>query len=377
MFERGCCMIRVLHVVNSMGCGGAENMIMNIYRNIDRKKVQFDFLVHTTKKGYFDEEIEKLGGRIFCISRFKLINAVKYRKTFDEFLKNHRGEFAVVHGHLGSSACIYLDVAKKHNISTIAHSHSANFSILSLKNIVYRASNIRTRSIAEHFFACSYVAGICRYGKKIVKQSNFKIIKNAIQLDKYVYNLENQKEVSKEFELNNKFVVGHVGRFDKKKNQTYVVKIFNEILKTKPDAVLMLVGDGEMRSEVEKLVKELDISDNVIMTGIRTDVNKLLQVMDCFVFPSISEGLGIVAIEAECFGIPCFINETLPRELYINDNVYGISLKRSPKEWAKIILEKSDTKIPETIAKDNVKNAGYDINVAAKMLEDFYIAHSK
>jgi len=370
-------MIRILQVFYGMNCGGAENMIMNIYRNIDREKVQFDFLVHTTKKCYFDDEIEKLGGRIFCIPRFNLVNVVQYKKAIDDFFKKHKGEFSVVHGHIGSSACIYLDVAKKYNIVTISHAHNANFSMLSLKNVIYRTLNLKTRIVADHFFACSYIAGVCRYGKKIVKQSNFKIIKNAIQLDKYTYSIEKHKKVSEEFGFNNKFVIGHIGRFDKNKNQTFVVKIFSEILKTKPNSVLMLVGDGKMRSKVEKLVDKLDIASNVIMTGVRSDVNELLQGMDCFVFPSISEGLGIVAIEAECFGIPCFINESLPQELYINDNVYGISLKRSPKEWAEIILENSNTKIPEAIAKENVKNAGYDISVTAKMLEDFYIAHSK
>jgi len=364
-------MIRILHVFMSMDCGGAENMIMNIYRNIDREKIQFDFLVHKNTKGYFDDEIKEMGGRIFRVPRFCLLNYFKYKKSIDTFFGEHK-EFAAVHGHLGSSACVYLREAKK-CIFTIAHSHSADFDFFQPKNFIYHELNRITRRVADYFFACSLDAGICRFGKKIKNKDNFQIIKNAINLDKYKYDDITKKEITNEFNLENKFVIGHVGRFDKQKNQAYAVEVFNEILKKNPDSVLMLVGDGKLRTVIENRVNELGIADKVIMTGIRSDVDKLLQVMDCFIFPSISEGLGIVAIEAEAYGIPCFINDTLPKDLYINENVYGLSLKKEPKEWAQFILEKSKEKISAEIAKRNVQKAGYDINESVKMLENFYL----
>ena len=369
--------MRILHVFNIMNCGGAENMIMNIYRNIDREKIQFDFLVHSNKPAFFDEEIRNLGGRIFYVPRWNILNFFKYKKELHNFFKKHKDEFSWIHGHMGSSSCIYLSVAKKYGIKTIAHSHSANFSYRSLKNAVFLLLNRITRKVSENFFACSYDAGLCRYGKKIVNGKNFKIIKNAIDLDKYIPDTKEKERITNEFNLENSFVIGHIGRFTYAKNHAFLIEIFKEILKLKDNAKLLLVGEGELREELESLVKSENLTDKVILTGVRNDVTSLLQVMDCFVFPSHFEGLGIAAIEAQTMGIPCFINESLPKDLDINSNVFRLALSESPERWAKTILNKCHNKISHETAFASIKKSGYDIKESVKTLELFYESISK
>ena len=365
--------MRILHVFNTMDCGGAENMIMNIYRNIDREKIQFDFLVHSDKPAFFDEEIKSLGGRIFYVPRWNILNFFEYKKALNIFFDEYGKEFSWIHGHMGSSSCIYLSIAKKYNIKTIAHSHSANFSLRSLKNIVFLSLNKITRRIADSFFACSLDAGICRYGKKICNSDKFKIINNAIELDKYRKNQDEKERVLNEFKLKDAFVVGHIGRFTYAKNHPFIIEVFKEILKIKENAKLLLVGEGELRRELEELIEKEGIKDKVILTGVRKDITALLQVMDVFIFPSHSEGLGIAVIEAQTMGIPCFINETLPKDLDINPNVYRLSLEESPKTWAELILKNAENKITVEEAKENIKKAGYDIKASVEALTDFYL----
>ena len=370
-------MVRVLHLVGNMSCEGTQNMIMNLYRKINREKVQFDFLVNTSKKCFFDDEIEELGGKIFYIDKWKASNTVKYIRKLSDFLSEH-DEYDILHSHIASSSAINLLVAKKRGLYGIAHSHSTKGAGGLLKDFHVKLGSFPIRFCADHFFACSAKAGEVRFGKKIIKSKKFDLLPNAINIEKYKTTSETCEQIKKHYNLNDKFVVGHIGRFDPVKNHMFLLSIFEEILKLNRDSVLILVGGGgESYEPLKERIKKSGLEDKIIFTGVTPDVSKYLQVMDCFVFPSISEGLGIVAIEAECFGMPCFINETLPCELYINDNVYGISLNKTSEEWAKIILEKSNMKVSENIAKENVKNAGYDINLTAKILEDFYVTHSK
>lgn len=370
-------MVRVLHIVGTMNCGGTQNMLMNIYRKIDTSKVQFDFLINVKEKCFFADEIEELGGKIFYIDKWKLSNTVEYIKKLDAFLSEHK-EYDILHSHIASSSAINLLMAKKYGLYGIAHSHSTKGAGSLLKDFHVKLGSFPIRFCAKHYFACSEEAGKIRFGNGIIKSNKFDLLPNAIDIKKYGTDTESLLDVKKKFDLEGKFVLGHIGRFYAVKNHMFLLSVFEEVLKIKKDSVLMLVGSGgEMYEPLKERIKSLSLEDKVIFTGLTSEVSKYLQVMDCFVFPSLSEGLGIVAIEAQCMGIPCFINKTLPQELYINDNVYGISLDDSPKEWAEFILEKGNEKIPEEKAKENVKNAGYDINETVKMLENFYINHSK
>lgn len=363
--------IRVLQVFHGMDCGGAENMIMNLYRNIDRSKVQFDFLVHTRKKCFFDDEIKNLGGRIFHVPYYKVVNHFTYKKLLEIFFKKHP-EIKIVHGHLGSCAHVYLDVARKSGCYAIAHSHNTLPTNKSIKNTLYRLFSLRTRKVADFYFGCGRQAGLDRFGEKIVSSDKFQVLNNAIDTKRYIFDPTTKKRMRAELGLEEAFVIGHIGRFNYQKNHEFLIDIFNEVLKKEPKARLLLVGDGDLRSKIENKISCLGISDKVIMTGVRSDVPDLLQAMDCFVFPSHYEGLGIVAVEAQAAGLPTICSDAVPNEVDLTDLVKRIPLSAPVEEWCNAIL-KYNNGYERRDTQQEVIDGRFDIHQTANWLERFYI----
>lgn len=364
--------IRILQVIGIMNRGGAETMIMNLYRNIDRTKVQFDFVVHTNEVGSFDEEIKALGGRIYHCPRYVIKNHIGYKKWWKKFLSEHSQDYIAVHGHIGSTASIYLSISNSYGLYTIAHSHSAS-GISTLKDVVYKLLSYNTRNVAKCFFACSQLAGIKRYGRQIVCNNKiFFVLNNAIDTEKYICNdcIKNKKD--KELCIDeSQTVLGHVGRFDNAKNQMFLVHIFNELQNYNENSKLILVGNGKNFELVKEKVKLLDLENKVIMTGVRDDVNEILQTFDIFVFPSIYEGLPVSVIEAQASGLKCLLSDTVTKEVDITGNVEFMSLEKSPKEWAEKIVSMLPYERKNTQQK--IVDAGYDIKSTAEWLTDFYL----
>lgn len=360
--------IRVLQVVTYMGRGGLETMLMNYYRNIDRDKVQFDFLTHRDERWDYDDEIESLGGKIYHLPKLNPFSR-SYLNALDKFFKEHK-EYQIVHCHQDCLSGVVLKVAKKNGVRfTIAHSHNANQD----KNLKYLIKVFEKRKIpkyADKLFACGDEAG-----RWMFNTDNFEVLNNAIDTDLYIYNKEKADKVKKAFGIENKFVVGHVGRFSTQKNHEFLIDIFNEVQKIKEDSVLMLVGDGDLRPEMEQKVRDLQIENKVIFTGVRSDVNDLMQGMDVFLFPSLYEGLGIVLIEAQAAGLKCVISNTIPKDGVLTDDVTCISLAQSPVVWADEILKYQEYK--RTNNKEIIKKANYDIKNNAKILEQFYIENAR
>ncbi len=363
--------MKILHVFNSMNCGGAENMVMNILRCIDRKEFQFDFLVHQDTPAFFDEEIKALGGKIYYIPRWNVLNTRKYIKALYNFFREHY-DYSIVHGHMGSSAHLYLKIAKKFGIYTVAHSHNPYPKKFSFKKIFARFTAFKTRRIADYFLACSKAAGLDRFGEKIVNSNRFKVLTNSINTSKYVYSETIRQEIRNKYQLEDKFVVGHIGRFNQEKNHIFLLKVFNEILKQNENSILMLIGSGNLQNKIKEKAKDLKILDKIIFTGVLPNANLYLQAMDCFVFPSFYEGLGMVVVESECLGLPCFVTDTLPCDLDINDNIYRLSLDKSPKIWADCILKNASHKTDNETALNNIRNAGYDVNETIRKTEEIY-----
>lgn len=360
--------IRVLQVVTYMGRGGLETMLMNYYRNIDRDKVQFDFLTHRDERWDYDDEIESLGGKIYHLPKLNPFSK-NYLNALDKFFNEHK-EYQIVHCHQDCLSGVVLKVAKKNGVKfTIAHSHNANQD----KNLKYLIKLFEKRKIpkyADKLFACGNEAG-----RWMFNTDNFEVLNNAIDTDLYTYNAEKASKVKKEFGIENKFVVGHVGRFNPQKNHEFLIDVFNEIQKIKEDSVLMLVGDGDLRQEIEKKVQDLGLSEKVIFTGIRSDVNDLMQGMDVFLFPSLYEGLGIVLIEAQAAGLKCIISDTIPKDGIITDDVLSLSLNQSPVIWANEVLKYKGYKRSNN--KELIEKADYDIKNNAKKLEQFYIQNTR
>lgn len=357
-------MVRVLHIVTNMDRGGLETMLMNYYRHMDREKIQFDFLEHRRDRAAYDDEIESLGGRIFRLPRLNPLSS-GYFHALNAFFAAHP-EYRIVHSHLDCMSAYPLCAAKNAKVPVrIAHAHSTSqdrnwklvFKLISKKLISLYTTDL---------FACSADAGEWMFGTKDVH-----ILPNAIDIERYAFNLLIRNQTKKALGLDDAFVIGHVGRFSAVKNHSFLTDIFAQIKRQEPNSKLLLVGAGSEMQAVQQKVKTLGLGADVIFTGVRNDVANLMQAMDVFVFPSLYEGLGIVLIEAQAAGLPCVVSDTIPREAYLTDLVTAEKLSSSVEKWAEKILKKRD--FPRTDRRDEIAAHGFDITTEAVKLQEFYI----
>ena len=355
--------IRVLHVVTNMGRGGLETMIMNYYRNIDRSKVQFDFLVHRYEEADYDNEIISMGGKIYHLPKLNPLNP-KYIYELNNFFKIHK-EYRIVHSHINCLSSIILKYAKKNNIKvTIAHSHIVDKS-KSFKHYIKLIYKKDINKYSDYAFACAEEAG-----KWLYLNRKFIVINNAIDINRYIFNIEKRNYVRDELNISNKLVIGHVGRFDEQKNHKFIIEVFNNIHKKYEDSVLLLVGDGKLRTKIEEKVSDLNLSDSVKFLGIRNDVNDLMQAMDIFLFPSLFEGLPVTIVEAQASGLKCYISDTIDKNSILLSETEVISLNESSKSWSDKILTSYENKRIDI--SNNEKLSNFDIKHNAKELCEFY-----
>ena len=361
--------IRILCVFSTLDRGGAESMCMNLYRNIDRSKVQFDFVKHTHDKGAFEDEISSLGGVIYEAPRYKIYNYFQYRNWWFKHLKSH-SEHQIIHGHYFTISGIYFRFAREFERITIGHCHSAKPSKITFKSIIEAHFVKIVEKLSTYCFACSEESG-----KWLYPHRKFKVINNAIDAQKYIFSDTKRQKIRKELGLKDEFVVGHVGNIAPVKNHSFLLDVFKEIHDSKPNSKLVLVGNGS-QDELKQKAKNLGIYDDVIFTGARSDVADVLQAFDVFVFPSVSEGLGIVAVEAQAAGLHTICSDRIPGEVKLTDLVEFISLDKSATEWADAIL-KYDNKYERKDTSEQIKAAGYDIHTTAKQLQRFYLKISE
>ena len=341
---------------------------MNLYNNVDRKKVQFDFVVTPEERKDLYEQVEKLGGRIFVCPQYTGKNHFAYCRWWDSFFKEHP-EYHVIHGHVRSTASIYLKIAKKNGLVTIAHSHStSNGSGISA--IVKDMLQLRIRHTADYLFACSDKAGRWLYGEKATEQPNYRMIPNGVDLKRFAFCEEKRQQMRQELGIaEDTFVLGHIGRITVPKNHQFLVELFAEYHKENPNSTLLLVGDGELFETVQQQCTELGIQDAVIMVGSKTNTEDYYQAMDVFVFPSLWEGLGIVAIEAQANGLPCLVSENVPREAVLTENTKVLSIQ-SRGEW---LDELKKVSVGERMQTKNNIIQQYDICTIADWLQQFYL----
>lgn len=359
-------MIRVLHIVTKMNLGGLENMIMNYYRNIDRNKIQFDFLVQGKEKGKFDDEIIELGGKIFSVNRINYLKPYLYEKEIYEFLVNHP-EYKIVHSHINAFSKLSLAAAKKANVpNRIAHSHTSKLDF-NLKNLYKNFMKMGINNYATIKLACSESAGKWLYGRK----SKFTILNNAIDINRFIFNKEKRKVVRKQLGVTDSdILLGHVGRFSEEKNHKFLIKLFYEFQKNNNNSKLLLVGDGELRKKIEEQINELNLKDKIILVGNRKNVEDYYNAMDLFILPSLYEGLPLTVVEAQINGLICVTSKNaVTNEINITDRVIFISLDESIEKWSKI-LGKLDVNRYNELQK--IKNTGYDIKAECEKLENLY-----
>ena len=292
--------IRVLNLFTIMNRGGAETMVMNYYRNIDRTKVQFDFLVHRDEKGAYDDEILSLGGKIYHMIPIYPQNFLTYKKMLREFFNEHK-EYKIIHSHMSELGYFAFKEAKKQGIPIrICHAHNAPH-MWDLKMIMRTYFKKMMMSYITHMFTCGNEAGEWLYGKKNLK--NMIMLNNAVDAKKFEYDKNKANRLKIEMGLKDKFVVGHVGRFNVQKNHIFLLEIFNELYKIDDSSVLLLAGMGEEEDKIKQKVKELNLDNVVRFLGVRNDVDNLMQVFDIFLFPSLYEGLPVTLIVAQSSGL--------------------------------------------------------------------------
>ena len=356
--------LRILHCVVNMNRGGAETLIMNIYRNIDRSKVQFDFL--TSAEGVFDNEIKQLGGKVYRHPYITKVGPFRYSKSIYSFFKEHP-EYDIVHSHMDRMSGLIMREAKRAGVSVrIAHSHNTRSEGGSLIRIVKKYYSMYLKN-ATNYFACSKAAAEFMFPHKKVN-----ILNNGIETQRFIFNKKIREKLQEQYNCKNNFVIGHVARFNKQKNHEFLIDIFSEIHKKCSNAILILVGKGKLQKHIKEKVEQLGLNQSVKFLGSCNNVNELLNLFDIFLFPSLFEGLPVTVIEAQASGLKCVLSDSITKDVDISGNVEFVSLKKNASEWANVVLKYKDGYKRENMSENIGKNK-YDIKETAKWLEGFYL----
>ncbi len=346
--------------------GGVERYVMNLYRHIDREKVQFDFLMSESNDGWFGEEIKLLGGRIYHVCSLT-INPIKHCQEVTKIVRENN--YNIVHRHTGN-AIAFLDIraAKKGGAKVcILHSHNPQAG----KPVIHYISKVLFSTDCIRF-ACSKESAEFLFGKR----EDYQIRKNAINIDDFIFSKDKRETLRCGLNIDNKLVIGHIGRFERQKNHKMLVDIFNEIHKRVQDSVLVCIGDGELFDEIKNYCSKLGLEESVLMLGSRNDVNEIINVFDVFLFPSIYEGFGITLIENQANGLKCFASkDKVPIDANIANNVIYISLEEPAVKWSEKILETSLNRDFDAI--QLIRKKGYDIKDEAKRMQNYYLQVEK
>lgn len=364
-------MIRVLHSVSNMDRAGIETMLMNYYRRIDLEKIQFDFLVNKSKPGAYDDEIRSLGGNIYVSPGLSPWKYPSYLKFMNNLIKNNP-DIKILHAHNEGMMEYALKGAKKAGLPVrIAHAHNTKI-IHDYKWPLKVFCKSFIPYTATEYFACGRDAGIYYFGKERWEQKGY-TMHNAIDPKKFTFSVETRNAVRVKLGLEGKYVVGHIGRFNIQKNHRRLIEIFAELVKIKPDSVLLLVGEGELEEEIRVSVSNYDLKDKVKFLGVRSDIPQLCMAMDVFVMPSLFEGLPVVGIEAQASGLPSVFSKEVTDEVIILPQSTQIPLKESNDVWAKKIAQFDKVVIDRKNSIVSVREAGYDINSEVEKVSQMYL----
>lgn len=364
--------MRVLQVIGVMDRGGAETMVMNLYRAMDRERVQFDFLVHEQREGDYDAEIVSLGGRIFRAPRYNGINGIAYRRCIRSLFASHP-EWRVVHGHIGSCAPLYLSEAKRVGAFAIAHSHAQNYRN-GISGVAFNIAAHPVRRIADYFMACSKEAGLDRFGSSIVEGNRFAIVPNGIDVASYACDERVHVEAKADYGLAGRPVVCHTGRLIPVKNHEFLLEVFARVVQSFPNAVMLLAGRGDLEEQIRARVNELGLKKAVFFLGVVDDVPRLLRAADVFVFPSINEGLALSVVEAQASGLPTIASTGVPELAVVSDRVCRMPLSSGVEAWATECVDKLRFSLSSerSDACEQVREHGFDIADTSVRLAAFY-----
>lgn len=359
-------MIRVLHVLDGFGSGGAESFVLNLYRNIDREIIQFDFLLRNNNNNEkYLNEVKCMGGRVYVLPSFEK-NMIVHLEKLKEFFEENQ-QYKIVHVHASTSTYYFpLLYAKKSGIPIrILHSHNAGTAnkVMKLAHYLLRR---RCCNLATDYFTCSSAAGDWMFGKRTAE-----IIYNAIDIRKFRYDGVVRDRMRNAVGVDKNFVIGHTGRFVTEKNHKFMLELAEKVCSKHREIKFVFVGEGPLLEQMKEAALEKDIRENVLFLGVRTDLEDVLQMFDLFLFPSISEGLGIALVEAQANGLPCIVSENIPELACVTPCVKKLALS-DPEKWESEILNMV-LNWPERFEEnEKLEHSEFNIRHKAKQLEAFY-----
>jgi len=368
-------MIRVLQSVSNMDRAGIETMLMNYYRHIDRSKVQFDFIVNKKKPGDYDDEIRRMGGHIYQSPGLNPLKYPRYMRFMRETIENDK-QIRIVHAHNEAMGLYALNGAKRAGIKVrIAHAHNTR---------IIRDYKWPLKMFCKHFlpmaatdlWGCGRDAGIYFFGKKNWDDRGL-VIHNAIETKTFRYDPAVRERMREQYGIAGKVVLGHVGRFNVQKNHERLLTIFSSFLKIQPDAVLVLIGEGELEPKVKEQAQALGITDKILFAGLQSNVNEWYQMMDLFLMPSLFEGLPVVGVEAQTSGLPCIFSDAVPDEVLLSKQAVQVPLASSDEAWAEKIQQLLGKEFDRAEGEEIVRRAGYDISTEAVRLQELYLQMSR
>lgn len=360
-------MKRVLHCFASLDNGGVEAFVMNVYRNINTNKIQFDFLLRDGKRTHYWDEIEKMGGRIYVTPSFPRYAIGNYRAT-KVFLQNHKEEYDIVHVHANSLFYMaVLRISTKLGYKTrIIHSHNSQGSN-AIVNLIHKHNKKKINKYANVKLACSEAAA-----KWMYLDDCYTIIKNGIDAKKYKFDPTVREKIRKELGISNKFVIGNIGRFVEQKNHKFIIKVFYEYQKKNSDSILLLIGFGSLENSIREEINHHEIADKVLILNDRNDPYNLLQAMDLFLFPSLFEGFGISLLEAQAAGLFCICSSVIPNEVLLSEQVKVLNLDDDILTWVKAIELEKNHSIEREKSFELVVDAQFDIERTCEQLLEIY-----
>ena len=359
--------IRIAHVIGKLNAAGVEAVVNNYYRNIDHTKYQFDYFIDSDGECQPPQELIDMGARYYVIPPYQ--HLFKHVKTLTKYFKENN--YKIVHSGMNTLAPISLFCAWRAGVPIrINHNHSTAGKGEIKRNLMKYSLRPFAKCFATHFAACSRYAGEWLFGKKMMGRGKVKIFNNAIDVNKFKYDEKIRNDVRKELSIENKFVIGHVGRFMHQKNHNFLINLFKQVHDKDNETILLLIGIGELMNDIKEKVRQLGLQNDVLFLGARNDVNRIYQAMDIFVLPSYYEGLPVVGVEAQAAGIPCVFSNQMTKETVIIPETKMKRLDDDKKKWVRVILKSRNIKKRDT--SKEIANAGFDIKLEAKKMEKYY-----
>ncbi len=367
---------RILFFVDRMLTGGIQKLLFDLSVALDKNKIEPEFLLLDDGNTYdLEYKLQENGCKIYKLKGIwlrKPHDFFAYWKAVDDFFSKHH-DYAAVHMNSGPKNYYVLKCAHKYGIPIrIAHSHNTDYQVKSgLQKIIGNICKYPLKKHANVYLACSDKAAEWMFGEKTLKSGRVQILYNGVDIDNFAFNKKLRDEKRQELNIEDRLVIGNVGRFSQQKNHIRLIEIFAEVYKRNKKSVLLLAGAGTLESEAKQRAKELEIADNVMFLGFRTDANELMQAMDVYVMPSLYEGFPVTGVEAQVSGLPCVFSDTITREANLSENTKYISLNDDNVKWAEVIIDLSENS-DRTKAKERLKAKGLDIKDMAKTLENIY-----